>query len=79
FLSPLFRDTLANLTGAEIQLFNTDGAQGAARGAGLGLGIYKNRQEAFTGLKIIRTIEPDMRAQEAYRDAYEKWRNVLEK
>ncbi|MFC5411450.1 xylulokinase [Larkinella bovis] len=77
FLSPLFRDTLANLTGAEIQLFNTDGAQGAARGAGLGAGIYKNRQEAFTGLKVTRTIEPDMRAQEAYRDAYEKWRGVL--
>ncbi|MFD1142526.1 xylulokinase [Larkinella insperata] len=77
FLSPLFRDTLANLTGAEIQLFNTDGAQGAARGAGLGAGIYKNRQEAFTGLKVTRTIEPDMRAQEAYRDAYEKWRSKL--
>ncbi|MGV3559955.1 xylulokinase [Larkinella arboricola] len=77
FLSPLFRDTLANLTGAEIQLFNTDGAQGAARGAGLGAGIYKNRQEAFTGLKVTRTIEPDMRAQEAYRDAYVKWQKAL--
>lgn len=78
FLSPLFRDTLANLTGAEIQLFNTDGAQGAARGAGLGLGIYKNRQEAFTGLKVTRTIEPDLRAQEAYRNAYEKWLSTLQ-
>ncbi|MGA0557135.1 xylulokinase [Larkinella sp. VNQ87] len=77
FLSPLFRDTLANLTGAEIQLFNTDGAQGAARGAGLGLGIYKNREEAFVGLKVTRTIEPDMRAQEAYRGAYGKWLSAL--
>ncbi|WP_128547936.1 xylulokinase [Larkinella soli] len=78
FLSPLFRDTLANLTGAEIQLYNTDGAQGAARGAGLGLGIYKNRQEAFNGLKVTRTIEPDLRAQEGYREAYERWAAVLE-
>lgn len=77
FLSPLFADTLANLTGAAIQLYNTDGAQGAARGAGLGLGYYKTPADAFTGLQVVRTIEPDMRAQEAYRDAYGRWLNVL--
>ena len=77
FLSPLFRDTLANLTGATIQLYNTDGAQGAARGAGLGLGYYKTAQDAFTGLHVTKTIEPDMRAQEAYREAYEKWAGAL--
>ena len=77
FLSPLFRDTLANLTGATIELYNTDGAQGAARGAGIGLGYYKTTAEAFTGLQIVRTIEPDMRAQQAYRDAYGTWRDAL--
>lgn len=77
FLSPLFRDTLANLTGATIELYNTDGAQGAARGAGLGLGYYKNRADAFTGLKVVKTIEPDMRAQEAYQDAYARWLTAL--
>ena len=79
FLSPLFRDTLANLTGATIELYNTDGAQGAARGAGIGLGYYKNAQEAFAGLNVVRTIEPDMRAQEAYREAYGRWLEVLNK
>ncbi|QMW03425.1 xylulokinase [Spirosoma foliorum] len=77
FLSPLFRDTMANLTGATIELYNTDGAQGAARGAGLGLGFYKTAQEAFTGLHVTKTIEPDMRAQEAYRDAYGRWLSKL--
>lgn len=77
FLSPLFRDTLANLTGATIELYNTDGAQGAARGAGLGLGIYKNAQEAFTGLHVTKTIDPDMRTQQAYREAYERWLSAL--
>lgn len=77
FLSPLFADTLANLTGAAIQLYNTDGAQGAARGAGLGLGYYKTPADAFTGLQVVRTIEPDMRAREAYRDAYDRWLDVL--
>ncbi|WP_266362703.1 xylulokinase [Tellurirhabdus rosea] len=78
FLSPLFRDTFANLTGAVIQLYNTDGAQGAARGAGLGLGLFKTREEAFHGLKVVRTIEPDMRAQEGYREAYGRWLTALE-
>lgn len=77
FLSPLFRDTLANLTGASIELYNTDGAQGAARGAGLGLGYYKNATEAFAGLHVTRTIEPDMRAQQAYHDAYQHWLSLL--
>jgi xylulokinase len=77
FLSPLFRDTLANLTGATIELYNTDGAQGAARGAGIGLGYYKTAQEAFTGLHVTKTIEPDMRAQEAYREGYERWQKAL--
>ncbi len=77
FLSPLFRDTLANLTGATIELYNTDGAQGAARGAGIGLGYYKTTADAFTGLQIVRTIEPDMRVQEAYQDAYGRWTTAL--
>jgi xylulokinase len=79
FLSPLFRDTLANLTGATIELYNTDGAQGAARGAGLGLGHYANRAEAFTGLHVTKTIEPDLRTLAAYRDGYERWLGALQK
>jgi len=79
FLSPIFRDTLANLTGAEIQLYNTDGAQGAARGAGLGAGIYGSREEAFIGLNVVRTIQPDTRAEAGYREAYERWLAVLTK
>ena len=47
FLSDIFRQTLADTTGAVIELYDTDGAAGAARGAGIGAGIYKNTQEAF--------------------------------
>lgn len=74
FLSPLFRETFANVSGATVELFNTDGAQGAARAAGLGLGYYKDRTEAFTGLKAVKTIEPDKAAQEATREAYLRWK-----
>lgn len=77
FLSPLFRDTLANLTGAVIELYNTDGAQGAARGAGLGLGYYKTPADAFVGLHVTKTIDPNIRDQERYRDAYDRWASSL--
>ena len=36
FQSPVFRDTFAGVTGATIELYETDGAEGAARAAGVG-------------------------------------------
>ena len=47
FLSPIFRETLAGVTGAVIDLYDTDGSVGAAKGAGIGAGIYKDNNEAF--------------------------------
>jgi xylulokinase len=79
FLSPLFSEAFAAVTGAVIELYNTDGAQGAARGAGVGAGIYKNMSEAFRGLHTVRTIEPDPQIQAAYREAYQHWLNYLKK
>ena len=78
FLSPLFRTTLASVTGATIELYNTDGAQGAATGAGVGAGIYKNFTEAFSSLAKLQTIEPDMKNKALYEDAYQQWKNYLE-
>jgi xylulokinase len=77
FLSPLFGEAFATVTGARVELYNTDGSQGAARGAGVGAGIYPNYQAAFAGLKTIRTIEPNQALAAAYRNAYEKWLAVL--
>ncbi len=78
FLSPLFSEALANVTGATISLFDTDGSVGAARGAGIGLGIYKDMDEAFSALKCLATIEPDTKMQQAYTDAYYVWKERLE-
>jgi xylulokinase len=77
FLSPIFRQTLANITGATIELYNTDGSVGAARGAGIGAGIYKNAEEAFSTLKKIMVITPEEKDIEATKAAYEKWRSPL--
>ncbi|KAA0990807.1 xylulokinase [Dyadobacter aurulentus] len=78
FLSPVFRETFANVSGATVELYNTDGAQGAARAAGFGLGYYKNRADAFTGLTALQTVEPDSEAIAATQDAYEQWKQALE-
>ena len=79
FLSPIFRDTLAGITGATIELYNTDGSVGAARGAGVGSGYYKSFNEAFSNLKKLETVVPDNSKIAEYQDAYKNWKNQLEK
>lgn len=78
FLSPLFRETLAGVSGATIELFDTDGSVGAAKGAGIGAGIYKDNNEAFATLDRIEVIEPKEADRQAYCDAYGLWKQRLE-
>lgn len=77
FLSPLFRDTLAGVTGATIELYDTDGSVGAAKGAGMGAGIYKDHNEAFATLEKLKVIEPNVADRDAYQEAYERWKQCL--
>lgn len=79
FLSPTFRNTLANTSGATIELYETDGAAGAAKGAGIGAGIYKNSEEAFVTLKRLAIIEPNQSLREAHLSAFNRWKGVLSK
>lgn len=78
FLSPIFRETLAGVSGATIELFNTDGSVGAAKGAGMGAGIYKDHNEAFATLDRIEVIEPKAGDRQAYADAYGLWKERLQ-
>ena len=75
FLSPIFRDTLAGVTGAVIDLYDTDGSVGAAKGAGIGAGIYKDNSEAFATLEKLAVIEPAR--QDEYAQAYELWKSRM--
>ncbi len=79
FLSPLFRSTLVGVSGASIELYNTDGSIGAARGAGVGAGIYKNCEEAFSTLRKIDEITPDDSLRGRYLEAYSEWKDILER
>jgi xylulokinase len=77
FLSSLFREAFVNTIGAPLELYDTDGAKGAALGAGVGAGIYHSFDEAFQGLKLIRYEEPDKSKTEQYQSAYNNWKTKL--
>jgi xylulokinase len=79
FLSPLFRNTLAGVSGATIELYETDGSVGAAKGAGMGAGIYKDHNEAFATLEKLQVIEPDEAHRSDYLAAYAHWKEMLGK
>ena len=78
FLSPIFRDTLAGVTGATIELYNTDGSIGAAKGAGMGVHIYNDHNEAFASLQKIRVIEPKAADMPQYEEAYQRWKSYVQ-
>ncbi len=78
FLSEIFRNTLAGVSGATIELYETDGSVGAAKGAGMGCGIYKDNNEAFATLKKLSVIEPDEKHRTEYLNAYSSWKEKLQ-
>ena len=77
FLSPIFCEALACVTGSVIELYDTNGAAGAAKGAGIGAGIYKTPEEAFSSLKKVEVIEPDGLKANEYCGAYDVWKDRL--
>lgn len=76
FKSRLFAETFATVANNTVELYNTDGAQGAARGAGIGAGIYNKPQEAFESLSVVKRIEPDTGLSAQYADAYAQWVSI---
>ena len=77
FLSEIFRNTLAGVSGATIELYETDGSVGAAKGAGIGCGLYRDHDEAFATLKKLAVIEPDEAKRNEYLNAYARWKETL--
>lgn len=79
FLSPLFRQAFINMNQVSLELYDTDGAQGAARGAGIGAGIYASPKEAFGGLERLASLDPEPKLIEQYAEVYANWLQALEK
>jgi len=76
FLSPVFCKTLASVADVQIELYNTDGAQGAARAAAVGAGLVPSAKEAFRGLSLVQRIEPET-SNADYLEAYNSWLELL--
>jgi len=79
FLSKSFREIFVNVTGIPLELYNTDGAAGAARGAALGAGFYATPEEAFESLEQIAVIEPDPDLVTKYKTLFVEWQDEIEK
>lgn len=79
FLSEIFRETLAGISGSIIELYDTDGSVGAANGAGIGSGIFGSFDEAFSNLNRRMVVEPNNSYKDLYEGAYGQWHEVLEK
>ena len=78
FQSSLFREAFVNTTGTTLELYKTDGAEGAARGAGVGAGLFSNLDEAFSSLQRLDVTEPETKKLNQYEEYYQKWVEKLE-
>jgi xylulokinase len=77
FQSPLFREAFVNTTRTVLELYKTDGAEGAARGAGVGSGVFASETEAFHGLEKLEVIKPDSELMKIYNEHYQNWLEKL--
>ena len=78
FLSDVFSQTLVNVTGVSVELYDTDGAKGAALGAGIGNKFFENPKEAFVNMEKIDLIEPNVSKSAIYKEIYADWKAYLE-
>jgi xylulokinase len=78
FLSPVFCKSLATVANVTIELYNTDGAQGAARAAAVGAGLVPSMKDAFKGFMRIQSIEPEVNKDD-YLRAYSSWLESLKR
>ena len=77
FLSPVFRETLSNVTEAMIELYDTNGAQGATRGAAYGAGYYKTFKDTLQSLNKVGEVHPKVKDVDITLNAYNNWLSKL--
>ncbi|MEP1486977.1 MAG: FGGY family carbohydrate kinase [Algibacter sp.] len=77
FRSEIFSNTVATLIGHEIEIYNTTGAVGAARAAGLTDGDFKKFGDNITNNDHVMTYKP-LGNKESYLKAYQNWKKELE-
>ncbi|AEE51178.1 xylulokinase [Haliscomenobacter hydrossis] len=78
FQSRIFAETIATLCNSHIEMLDTTGAVGAAKGAGFGAGVYSSLREALGSTPKVGAYEPLSNA-DAHTAAYSVWLNQLHK
>ena len=76
FLSDVFRSAFVNATGVPVELYESDGSVGAALGAGIGAGFFKESSEAFSRREVLDIVVPDK--VDLYNELYQRWKAVLD-
>ncbi len=77
FQSQVFSETISTITNAPIEMIETTGAIGAARGAAFANGAFSSLSEAVSGDKLVKEYLPVDMDKEAYKAAYQTWKNNL--
>jgi xylulokinase len=77
FRSDIFSNSIATLTGHEIEIYNTTGAIGAARACLLHKGNFTTFGEQIINNDYVMSYKP-AREKEAYKKAYNAWKKELE-
>lgn len=74
FRSEIFANTVATLIDQEIEIYNTTGAIGAARAAGLHKGDFETYGKLVEDNDHVMTFMP-FKDKEPYVKAYDNWKN----
>ena len=77
FLNPVFREIFIHTTNTSLELYDTSGAEGAARGAAYGLGYYESVEETFKGLTCLEKFDPNPELVKVYKEIYENWKSNI--
>ncbi|WP_242132419.1 xylulokinase [Aestuariivivens marinum] len=77
FRSEIFTNTVATLIDQDIEIYNTTGAIGAARAAGLHKGDFESFGKSIMDNDFVMTYKPN-KDKAPYLKAYTKWKQELE-
>ena len=77
FLSPLFRQIFADVTGSELQLVDSNGSLGAAIGGAIGLGKI-TQSDWKSAQKPMFSISPNIKRSSWYSDLYIGWKSKID-
>ncbi len=77
FRSEIFANTIATLIEHDIEIYNTTGAIGAARAAGLHEGGFEKFGKYITNNDYVKTFKP-LQDKTVYVKAYQAWKKELE-